>query len=262
MFEVLKYESRRRLRGTMALAVLLGLFALLIVGIYPSIQAAAADFEAAIQNLPPAIREGFVGGSYTTVEGFLSTELYQFLWLLLMGLYAAYLAGGTIAGDAESGRLDMVLATPVSRSRVLVEKYLSLLTPIVVLNLTMPLFVYGGLLAVGESIDLFDLVAVHALSVPYLLVCGSVGLFLSVLVRRGDLAQRGGIAAVFVLFVLEAVTADTDYEWLGALSPTRYYDPVSILVDEQYDLAGAAILLAAAFAVVTVSQTIFENSDI
>jgi ABC-2 type transport system permease protein len=174
----------------------------------------------------------------------------------------AYTAGGAIAGEVENGRLDLLLATPVSRSRVVVEKYLSLLTPIVVLNLLMPLFVYAAVLLIGESIHVVDLVMVHLLSVPYLLACTSIGMLLSVLVPRGDLAQRGGIAAVFLLFVLDSVTAGTDFEALGAVSPTRYYDTTEILVDQTYDVAGAIVLLLAAFALLAVTRALFLRADL
>lgn len=263
MFEIVRYESRRRVRGSAVLTAGLAVFALLVVALFPSIKEAGASFEAYIENLPPAFREGFVGTSaITTVEGFLSTEFYQFVWLLLLGLYMAYAAGGTVARGVETGSLDLVLATPVSRSRVVAEKAVSLLVPVVVLNLVTPLVVYGGLLAIDETIDFGRLLAVHALSVPYLLVCAGIGLVLSVLFDRADIAQRGGIGAVFMLFLLDTVTTSSDFEWLGTLSPTRYFEPTEILVDGTYDVGGALLLLAAAVALLLASELLFQNKDI
>ncbi|MFC6942895.1 ABC transporter permease [Salinirubellus sp. GCM10025818] len=264
MLDLARYEARRRLRGTLTLTVLLGLFALLMIALFPSVSESGADFEAYVESLPPAVREGFgvSGAAFTTVEGFLSTEFYTFVWLLLLGLYLAYAAGGTVAGDIEDGRMDMLLATPITRAQVLLEKFLSLLAPVLVLNLVTPLFVYGGVVLVGESIEAAALVAVHLLSVPYLLACGALGTLLSVTIHRADVARRGGIGAVFVLFVLESVTVDTDYEWLGLLSPTRYYDPAEILIEESYDPVGAAVLVVATVALLSASRVIFERVDV
>jgi ABC-2 type transport system permease protein len=259
---VARYEARRRVRSTVVLTAGLSLFTLLVVGIFPSVAASGPALEEYVANLPEAVVEGFGVTAIGTVEGFLAAELYQFLWLLLLGLYLAYSAGGAVAGDVESGRMDLLLATPVSRSRVVFEKYLSLLVPILVPNLVVPLFVLGGVLAIGESVAVASLVAVHALSVPYLLVCAGVGLLLSVLVPRADVAQRGGIAAVFFLFVVDAVSAGTDYEWLGALSPTRYFDPVGILVETEYDLWGALLLLLVAAALLLASDLLFGRVDV
>ena len=260
MFEVTRYEANRRVRSTLALAVGLGLFGGLVIGIFPSIEASGVDFEAYVESLPEALQESFGTTAFGTIEGFLATEFYQFAWVLLLGLYVAYAAGGTVAGRLD--RLELVLAAPVSRSRVIVEKYVSLLTPIVVLNLLMPLFVYASVLLVGESISFVDLLLVHLFSVPYLLACTSIGLLLSVVLPRGDLAQRGGIAAVFLLFVLDSVTGPTDFEALGAVSPTRYYDTTEILVEGTYDVGGAIILLTAAFLLLAVARAQFLRADI
>ena len=42
----------------------------------------------------------------------------------------------------------------------------------------------------------------------------------------------------------------------------HYFDPTAILVDGTYDLAGAGVLLAAAVALVLVSQLRFARMDL
>ncbi|MCL7416954.1 MAG: ABC transporter permease, partial [Halalkalicoccus sp.] len=168
-----------------------------------------------------------------------------------------------IADDVERDRMDLTLSLPVSRSRVLAEKFLSLLVPILALNAVVAAAVYVGVLAIGQSIDPLDLAMVHALSIPYLLACGAIGLVLSVLVSRADVAKRIAIALVFVLFLIESVAASTEeLEWLGYASPTRYYDPTAILVEGSYDLVGAAVLLAATVALVLLARFRFSRADI
>jgi ABC-2 type transport system permease protein len=262
MTDILKYEARKRLVGTLALAAGLGVFALLIVYIFPSIQVAGESFQEIAEALPEVFQEGFALESYSTIEGFLATEVYQFVWILMLGLYVAYVAGGLVAGDVETGRIDLLLATPVSRKRVVVEKFGALLVPIVAMNLVIPLFVFGGVVLIGESLDLVDLLALHALSIPYLLVTGGLGLALSVLVARADFAQRGSLALIFVLFVLDTVTAGSDLESIGLVSPTNYYDPGEILIDGSYDVAGAAILLVVAVALLVASAEWFQRTDV
>ncbi|MFB6267329.1 MAG: ABC transporter permease subunit [Halodesulfurarchaeum sp.] len=262
MADVLKYEARQLVRGTLALALLLGFFVLMLIYLYPSIETSAESIQQWMQSLPESMRESFGMEAYTTIEGFISTELYQFVWLLLVGLYLTYVAGGAIAGDVDTNRIDLLLATPISRTRLLLEKYLSLLIPIVALNLIVPLFVYAGVLAIGESIEVGHLVMLHVLSVPYLLFTGAVGLALSVIFSRADRAQRGGIAVVFLLFIMDSVTKGTDLSWMGAVSPTRYYDPADILVDGLYDFTGALILLAATLALVIFSAERFRRADL
>jgi ABC-2 type transport system permease protein len=265
MLDIARYEAERRIKGAVVVAVLLGALSVLFVSLFPSIATSGVDFEAYMENLPPALQAAFgaSGGlAFTTIEGFLAVELYQFFWVLLLGIYVAYQAGGLIAGDVERGRMDVLLAAPVFRRRVVVEKFLSLVSGVVVVNLVVALLVYVAVVAIGESVSVVDLAAVHLLSIPYLLACGAIGLLLSVLTDDSDVAQRGGLGAIFGLFLLETISQSADVGWLGALSPTRYYDPTAILVSGEYDWAGTVILLAGTAALVAVSAWWFRRTDI
>ena len=260
--ETTRYEARQRIRGAVALTVLLSVFSLLIVYLYPSIAESGADIDALIEAFPESFRESLGVEAYSTIEGFVAAELYQFIWILLLGLYMAYAAGGSFAGDIESKRLYLVLATPVSRTRVAVEKTLALVTPLVLLNLSIPLVVYGGTVAIGYPVDPRYLLAVHLFSVPYHLVCLGVGQVLSVTFSRGNTAQLGGIATIFLLFLLDSVTVGTDTEWLGDVSPTRYIDPTEILLRETIQVGDALLLLAVALLLLFVSVVRFRSRDL
>lgn len=262
MFEVLAYQVRRRLKGTLAVAAGLGIYALLMVAFFPSFEGASVDFEVYLESLPPAFRNAFGIEALSTIEGFLAVEFYQFAWVILLGIYFAYAAGSLIAGQREDGRIELVLAGPISRERYLVETFGTLLSPVVVLNAVAAGFVLVGTALVDERIALVDLLAVHVLSVPYLLACGAVGLVLSTLLARSATAERLAAGVVFGLFLVDSVATGTDYEVIGTLSPTRYYDPTAVLVRGEYDLAGAAILLAGALALLAVAVLAFRRRDL
>jgi len=218
-----------------------------------------------MESLPPAMRAAFgATGAFSiaTIEGFLAVELYQFFWVLMLGIYAAYVAGGLVAGDVERDRMDVLLAAPVRRRRVVVEKFLSLVPVVVAVNLVVGVVVYATVLAIGETIPLTDLAVAHLLSIPYLLACGAIGLVLSVVFDESDTAKRGGLGAIFGLFLLETVSQSADVGWLGAVSPTRYYDPTAILVGSDYDWLGGGILLAGTAALVAASAWWFRRKDI
>jgi ABC-2 type transport system permease protein len=263
MLEFARFEARRRAKGTAALVGGVSLIAASFTGLFPSIEAADVDMDAYVEAFPPALQEAFGIAALDTIEGFLAVELYQFVWLLLLGLYLAYSAAGLIAGDVERDRMDLTLSLPVSRTRVLAEKFLTLLVPILALNAVVPVVVYASVAAIGQSIDPVDLIAVHLLSIPYLLACAGIGFVLSVLVDRADLAKRAAIVVVFVLFLVESLAASTEnLEWLGAVSPTHYYDPTAILVEGSYDLTGGAILLVATLGLLFASRLQFLRSDV
>jgi ABC-2 type transport system permease protein len=261
MFEFSRYYGRRRLKGSAALAIGLAVLTSLYIWMFPSISE-GIDLDAYVQSMPPALRAAFGIQALGSIEGFLAAELYSFGIVLLMGLYLAYSAASVIADDVEDERMDMLLALPVTRSKVLLEKFSALLVPIAVVNIVLPVVVYGGVLAIGESLSVVDLLMAHALSVPYLLATASVGLLASVWFDRTGLAQRAAMGVVFGLFLVDSAVTDTDFAALGALSPTRYYDPAAILVRSEYDLLGAALLLGGAAVLVAASRAYFQRKDI
>ena len=261
MLEFARYYGRRRVRGSVALAAGLAALTSLYVYMFPSISE-GIDLDAYVQSMPPALRSAFGIQALGSIEGFLAAELYSFGIVLLMGLYLAYTAAAVIADDVEDERMDMLLALPVTRSKILVEKFAALVVPIAAVNVVLPVVVYAGVLAIGESLSVADLLMAHALSVPYLLATASVGLLASVWFDRTGLAQRAAMGIVFGLFLVDSVVTDTEFAALGALSPTRYYDPAAILVQSEYDLLGAVLLLAAAAVLVGVSRAYFKRKDI
>lgn len=261
MFELARYDAGHRVRGALAVAAGLSVLNGLYVYLFPSVTG-SIDLETYAASLPPALVEAFGIEALGTIEGFLATELYSFGWVLLLGLYLAYTAASTIAGDVESGRLDVVLSLPLTRRRVLLETYLATLVPVLVVNALVPIAVYGSVLAIGESIAPADLLAVHLLSIPYLMTTAAIGVAASVVFDRAGLAQRAAMALVFALFLVESVVGGTALEPVGALSPTRYYDPTAILVRSEWDLVGAAVLLAGTALVLAASTLYFERRDI
>jgi len=261
MLEFARYYGRRRLKGTAAMTAGFAVLVAIYVWMFPTVSE-GIDLDAYVASLPPALQQAFGLQSLNTIEGFLAAELYAFGWVLLLGIYFAYAAASLVADDVDRGRMDMLLSLPVTRSKVLVEKYASVLVPLAVVNVVTPVVVYIAVLGIGESVPLADLAMVHALSVPYLLVAAGVGLLASVVFDRASVAQRVAAGGFFGFFLLDSVTAGTDVAWLGALSPSRYYDPTAVLVASEYDLQGAGLLLAAAVVLVLASRAYFARKDV
>jgi len=259
--EVLRYEGNDRVRGAFAISAAFSLMAVSFLALGPQI-VAGDGFQSIAEELPPVFVEAFGFESLGSIEGLLASEFYTLFWLLFFGIYLAYSAAGSIAGDIETNEMDTLLSTPISRTNVLVEKFCSLLVPIVIANLIVPSVIYLGAEMVGESIALADLAVLHALSIPYLLCCGAIGLALSVFLARKDTAQNAALGLLFALFMLQSLVASTDFEWLGNLAPMAYIDPNEVLIEGTYDLASAAILLAAAVVLVALSQFRFTRMDI
>lgn len=261
MLETTRYEAEKRLLGSLALSGGLAAFAAMMALLAPGLLG-EVDVAALAEQLPPAFVAAFDLELMGTMEGFLAIELYQFLWLVGLGAYVAYVAGGAIAGDVETGRMDTLLAAPIARERLLLENYLALLSSILLANVAVFGTVFATTRLVSEPIPAADLVAVHALSVPYFCCCGAFGTLASVTAPSRLVAEGVAAGGIVGAFLLDTVAASSDLPWLGTVAPMRYYDPTAVLTASEYDLAGAAILLAATVVLLAAAGAWFREVDI
>ena len=61
----------------------------------------------------------FSMASYVTPEGFLGLQYFDLMAILILGIFAILIGSGLIASDEENGRLDLILAHPVSRTALI-----------------------------------------------------------------------------------------------------------------------------------------------
>jgi ABC-2 type transport system permease protein len=262
---VLRYEGRRRVRSALGLSGAFALMALAFVAFAPLITtdlAASAEFEQVMTDLPRPFVKAFGLESLASLEGLLAGEFYTLFWSVFFGLYLAATAAGSIRGDIDADRMDVLLSNPVSRTGVLLGTFCSLLVPISLASVVTPAVIYVGTLLIDASVSIEALLALHLLSIPYLLCCGAIGLVLSVFLDSRDTARNAAIGLLFSLYLLDSFVAATDVGWLASVAPMHYFDANAILVGGSYDLASAGILLVATALLVALSGVRFGRMDV
>ena len=260
MTAILRMESRRRIRGPIYLIIVLWIFTALYFAMFPGF---AEDAEAIAEAFPEYMFELFGLDALHTIEGFIAAELYSFFWSLLVAIYFAYISAGMIAGDAETRKLDLTLSNPVSRESVLLQKVASLWVPLVILNVGLAVPVYVGSIVIGEPMNPVAIVLVHLLSIPYLLVCAAIGILISVTISHVRTARSAAFGLVVLLWLVDAFSRlQEDFEWVGAFTPSRYWEESDILVHEEYALVDAGILLVAFVVLIAIALVIFVRRDI
>ncbi|WIV66651.1 ABC transporter permease [Natrialbaceae archaeon AArc-T1-2] len=260
MTAILRTESGKHLRGTLALTGLLILLAAILLVVFPSIQEEAEVFE----EVYPEYLLALLGiEELHSIEGFVGGYIFPFTWVLIAGIYVAYVSAGMISRDVRTRRMDLLLSNPVSRESVVLQKVAALWVPLVALNVGLFVALFVGVQLLEESIDVVALAMAHLLGVPYLLVCAGIGIVLSVVIDRVETAQAVALGLVFVLWLVDGLSKmDPDFEWVGEATPSRYYDPSAILVHEEYALADAGILLAAFLVLLGVAVLVFTRRDL
>ncbi len=180
------------------------------------------------------IYRGFSGGreiQFFTLKGFLSVELFSW-WMFLAGLYLAYTSVSTVAGDFEDKRMDIILSTPLSRRRYLIEKLSAQFTVafLAVLLASMFTFVSASSIEVDDHLELSTVFLAWIGSLPLLLVIQSIAVLTVVLSAQNKVGIGLTFLFIFVEFSLYLV-AQFGLEDLKYLTVVHYWDYGSVLFD-------------------------------
>ena len=263
--DVFRYEGEQRITAALGLSAAFALMGLAFVATAPLVTsdvATSAQFEQLTTQLPQPFVQAFGLESLSSAEGLLAGEFYTLFWSLFFGIYLAYTAAGSIADDVETDRMDVLLSAPVSRGTVVFEKFLALLVPIVAASVVTPTVISLAAWYIDVTVPLAELAVLHALSIPYLLCCGAIGLALSVFLDDADTARNAAIGLLFALYLFQSFVPVTDVGWLANVAPMAHFDPNEVLLDGVYDVAGAALLLAATIVLLILSRHRFVRMDI
>ncbi len=217
---VVAHLSDRR-RSVLAWGLPLGLMSAFIVAIFPSIQEPIAK---AVQSYPTGLKEAFGIGRLTNVEQYLQAEMLSLIVPLAVGYLAVRAVASGLAGAAETGRLDVVLSSPVSRSRVVAAGFLASAVELAaVLVVTGALTGVGSLLA-GAGLDAGDAAAGFANVWPLALLFAGLGIVVCGFSLRTSVVT-GSVAGVLVaMYVIDLIgRLDTSLSGVRYASVFKYY---------------------------------------
>jgi ABC-2 type transport system permease protein len=209
VFAIFRHKYTRSLGAIFGWGLSLFLLGLLLMPFYDTIAGNADQFMALFEAYPPELF-AFFGGSLDlfTPAGYLTIEYFSYMPLIL-GIFVVLVGSHLIAGEEESGLLDLIMSHPVSRSAQFYGRLLALLAVLVTillvswLGLALPLGWSGMDVTPGQLILPF--VSLLAL----VLVFGTFGLTLGMLLPSGKSAASAAGLALFANFILNAL-ADLD----------------------------------------------------
>ncbi len=232
----------------------LGLGALAATALYAGwLQSTTPEAQAALVALAPAFAWWADPVAITTPGGYVAWRIGPFI-AIFPALWALLFGSQIIRGEEQQGRLEMLLAQPYSRVRLLSEKILGLATALLIMSALIALGIIVGGLAIQMPFPVTD-VGLEALDVAaHAAVFGALALLLGQLTReRGTAAGIAG-ALLGVSFLLDSVARTApDFARLRQFSTIYYFNLGKPLVPGYgVDARGVLALfeLAAAFAIV------------
>jgi ABC-2 type transport system permease protein len=239
----------------------LAVLSLYLVSFYDTLVEQQAQLQQLMASYPRELLV-FFGDVDTmfTPQGYLSLEFFSYMPLIL-GIYVVLAGSGLLAGDEESGTLDLLLAHPISRSRLFAGRLLALgLSTVAILALCWLGFLLGQQ---WSELDLaWDTLALPFVSLwAVLAVFGGLSILMSMLLpSRRAAAMVGGLAVVLSFFVTSLSRIDENLEAAARFSPLNYYQSGDAILGLNGEwLAG---LIGVALVSIALAWWRFERRDI
>lgn len=231
--------------------------ALMYVLLFPSIQKSFANMEL------PDYMQSFAGaaGSYATPAGYMSTEYFTAVPITLV-IFAVVAGTAATAGEESAGTMELLLAQPVRRRRVVLEKALGIAAAVSVALLAGWPGILIGQLFVSMDLSPVRTLAAMVATLPLLFLFSALGMLLGAALPTRAMAVAvctAGAVAAYVVFTL-GVMVDSLAE-VRKLTPFYWADASKPLVGD-YELWRAGLLLAVSAVFVALAMVAFERRDI
>jgi ABC-2 type transport system permease protein len=232
---------------------------------FPAVEG-EASFDDLVKDMPEAMRDlfGMEGVSLGSAPGYLHARVFSTLLPLLLVIFGVGVGARAIGGAEDEGTLELLLAQPVTRRRVLVERYVAMVGMLALLGAVSAV----SILAMAAPVDLLAGVSLAGL----LAACAAATLLALVFAtlafaggaafgRRSTALAIGTVAAVATYLHRGVVGVSDPAHALRWLSPWHWYVDRNMLVD---GIAPDALLVPplVCLAVLVAGLVAFERRDL
>lgn len=243
-------SSRRSLAGW---SVGTAAIAMTYASTYPSQRDSTA-------SLPEAMREALHIDA--TAAGYLHASVFGVILPLLAAIYGIATGARALAGDEESGRLDLLLAHPITRTRLVLQRFASLAAGAVAISL----LVWLALLAIRDSAELTSVTPAEflaqCLNLALLSITfGAVALAIGAAVGRRAVVLAASAAVAVLAYTAHSFAAQIGAGWIAYLSPFHYYiggEPLK----NGFQWADGTVLAAMTVVITTTGIARFNHRDL
>jgi ABC-2 type transport system permease protein len=258
-------KSLRDLRRSFAWwTVGLAGYVALIASVYPP-DRDNPDLAKLVESSPEALK-AFVafGGQFdfTSAAGYLGSELLSFMMPALFLVAAVGHGAGTLAGEEERGTIDLLLSSPLSRTRVALEKLAAMCVELAALGAVLWLALWVGARAFSMEVSVAHLASATALLVVLALAYGAIAFMVAAATGRKTLAIGLTVALAVGAYLVNSLASLVEVlEPFQKATPFYHYavaDPLRQGLDPWHTL----FLLAVGAVAAAAGVLLFDRRDL
>jgi ABC-2 type transport system permease protein len=257
---------RRNWRGMVYWGIGVGLLTFVQIIIVPDVEM-LQDMAQMMETLPSWMLSAFGIDDMeymATAEGYVALQFFSYA-LIMFSIYAVVAGLGVTSGDEDRGTLDMVLTTPLPRSRLVLEKFgaYALLT-LGYMLITYLWLLFAVLITPALVLDLGKVFAATLNLVPATLMVLAFATLMGALIRRRGMVVAISAAFIAVSYTFQLIGSAAGGGLAATLQSVSYFhyaDGVSFLT-EGVNWGNLALISGLAVAMLLVGLWRFQRRDI
>lgn len=214
------------------------------------------------EAFPDGLLELFGGGDISTPEGFYQIETFGLMTPIAFMVVTVAIGARALAGEEANRTMGLLLANPIPRSRVVLEKTLAMVVYALVIGIALFAGVALGSMFGGLGMSGVNIAATCLLATLLGLVFGALSLAISAATGKTRVAIFGTIGAALVFFVADGFLPLSDsFSEVARVTPVYYYLSSDPLMNGMH-WGHAAILTTLFVALVALSVVLFNRRDL
>lgn len=175
--------------------------------------------------------------------------------------FAALLGVSALYKEEKDGTAEFLLTHPVSRKRIVTEKFLSVFAQIVIMNLATAAVTVLSMLAVGVKANAGTITLLFVSYFVMQIEIAAITFAVSAFIRKAGLGIGLGLAAAFYFINIMAGLTEKA-EFLRYLTPFGYTNGADIVADKMIDPVMLAIGIIVTAVSVTIAYYKYNRKDI
>ncbi|MEN6572304.1 MAG: ABC transporter permease subunit [Anaerolineaceae bacterium] len=261
---IFRHEFRSRFKSVLIWSLSIAALTFFFFSLFPVFADQAALLNEFLAKYPPELRAAFGMNNMdlATVLGFYSL-LFIFIQLCA-AIQSSNYGFGLVSIEESELTADFLLSKPVSRTRILTSKLLAALASLLLTNLVIwaSTFLAIEAFSEGRAYNRGTLVLVLFSLIIFQLFFLSVGLVVSLLVKRIRSVTPYGLGLGFGAYVLSAFTGVFGQVWLELLTPFKHLDAAYIVANHAFNMPLVLLNLAVTLVSLSASYWLYTHRDV
>ncbi len=203
----------------------------------------------------------FGGGDIGTPAGWFQIETFGMMAPIMIMIVTISIGSNAVAGEEAKRTMGLLLANPITRSRVIVEKTITMALYASIVGVVAFLGTWGGALVGGMDLPVENIAAICVLLTLLGIAGGALALAIGAGTGRKGTAIWGAVGAGVGLHLLNSLGEIAGNPAWQKFSPFYYYlssDPLN----NGLDWSHAAVLVAISVVLFALAFPLFQRRDI